>query len=143
MLNIGGLAVVVAVAFMSSAHAQSGPKTIWDGVYTSEQANRGQDLYDKKCSECHQDDLSGGGDEAAAVLRGADFFARWKDRPVAELFQKIAESMPKNAPGSLSPKDTADVVAFLFKKNQVPASDVDLSTDVGKLGQVVMTDKPR
>ncbi len=32
-------------------------KSQWDGVYTSEQAKRGQVLYDDQCSSCHGAEL--------------------------------------------------------------------------------------
>ena len=71
--------LIVGSVFVSEASAQRGPatpRTVWDGIYSPLQANRGQDAYDKQCVSCHQADLSGGGDEAAAVLRGPDFFAQ-------------------------------------------------------------------
>jgi mono/diheme cytochrome c family protein len=129
--------------FIGGASAQVGKKSIWDGVYTSDQANRGQEIYDKRCTECHQDDLSGGGDEAAPVLRGADFFARWNDKTVADLFQKISGSMPRTAPGTLSPSATNELIAFILKKNQIPASDAPLPVESAKLQQIVITDQPR
>jgi hypothetical protein len=76
--------MVLMVTFIAGASAQVGKKTVWDGVYTSEQANRGEETYDARCTGCHRDDLSGGGD-GAAVLRGADFFARWNDKTVGAL----------------------------------------------------------
>jgi mono/diheme cytochrome c family protein len=33
--------------------------SVWTGVYTTEQATRGTDLYQRVCSECHGDDLEG------------------------------------------------------------------------------------
>ena len=41
---------------LTSAQA---PRTVWDGVYTREQAQRGEKLYEQECGRCHGDDLTG------------------------------------------------------------------------------------
>ena len=139
---IGGLVFLWAVTLVTSAGAQ-GPKTVWEGVYTSEQANRGQGVYDASCAECHHDDLAGGGDEGASPLVGADFLARWNNRPLADLFGAVADGMPKSAPGSLKPDEYADVISFLLKKSLIPASDAALAADPASLGEILFTEKPR
>ena len=109
------LAVVLAGSPVTTRAAGLASKTVWDGVYTSAQANRGQGLYDKKCASCHQNDLAGGGDEAAAALRGADFFAQWNKKSVGDIYKTIGEGMPKDAPSSLTGEEVADLVAFILK----------------------------
>lgn len=135
--------VLVYAGVVAAAAAQSTPRTVWDGVYTPVQAARGQDVYDRSCGECHQADLSGGGDEAAAVLKGPDFFARWQGRSVGDLVNTISRSMPKTAPGSLTAEAYVDVVSFLMRKNLVPAGDAELSTDERALGQTAITARPQ
>lgn len=134
--------VLVYVGVIAAA-AQSPQRTVWDGVYTPAQAARGQDVYDKSCGECHQADLSGGGDEAAAVLKGPDFFARWQGRSVGDLVNTISRSMPKTAPGSLSAEAYVEVVSFLMRKNLVPAAETELSPDERVLGQIAITARPK
>lgn len=137
------LAVVLASSPIATRAAGIASKTVWDGLYSSAQANRGQTLYDKKCASCHMPDLSGGGDEAAAVLRGADFFAQWNNKSVGDIFKTIGEGMPKDAPGSLSGSEVADVVAFLLKKNLIPAGDKELPTSAATLTEVLVTSSPK
>ena len=36
-------------------------KSVWDGVFTAEQADRGAAAYKTSCSECHGGDLMGDG----------------------------------------------------------------------------------
>ena len=138
--------LVAASAFVvSGASAQRGPETaetVWDGIYSSRQADRGQEVYDEKCVFCHQVDLSGGGDEAAAVLLGVDFLAQWSNKSVGDLFRAISGTMPKNAPGTLDASTAADLVSFLLKKNQIPAGDAVLPTELATLNGILMTDKP-
>src|SRR5438876_3128832 len=35
-------------------------RSVWDGVYTEEQAKRGESIYRKECAVCHGDMLTGG-----------------------------------------------------------------------------------
>jgi hypothetical protein len=54
-------------------------------------------------------------------LAGADFGANWNGKPVSELFDKIRTTMPQGEEGTLSPNQTADLLAFLFQLNKFPA----------------------
>src|SRR5690242_9362493 len=55
--------------------APAATRTIWDGVFTQAQAERGRDVYRKSCSACHKADLLG--ESAAPALAGAEFVQRW------------------------------------------------------------------
>src|SRR3954466_515752 len=75
-------------------------RSVWDGVYTQEQANRGKLVYTEQCASCHGAELRGG-DETPPVT-GDIFLAKWNNRSVDELFESIRVSMPAGKPGSLS-----------------------------------------
>ncbi len=60
-----------AVPAAESQDAAAGGKTIWDGVFTEEQAGRGQKVYAVSCAPCHKTDLLG--DSGTPALAGADF----------------------------------------------------------------------
>ncbi len=104
----------------STAPSQS----VWDGVYTEEQAARGDALYSQTCAACHAPDLSGG--ETAPALAGADFKSNWSGLSVDDLFERIKVSMPGDNPGSLSRQQTADILAFVFSVNRFPAGKSEL-----------------
>ena len=57
-------------------------------------------------------------------------FASWAcwigKKSVGEVFEYIGQYMPEPAPGTLSPQQTRDVVAFLLKSNMLPAGSTDL-----------------
>ena len=55
----------------AQAAAAPGARTVWDGVYTEEQATRGTEAYKSACSECHGADLAGDG--FAPALTGSEF----------------------------------------------------------------------
>jgi mono/diheme cytochrome c family protein len=134
--------VVVTVLIAVPAAAQPANITIWTGVYTTQQSERGQKAYGQSCSSCHRDDLSGS-DDGAPALRGPVFIERWKDRPLSEMYFVLSESMPQDTPGSLSGKEYADIISFMLSRNDVPAGASELSSDMETLKRIVFTEKPR
>jgi mono/diheme cytochrome c family protein len=102
-------------------------KSQWDAVYTVEQATRGEQLYNKKCSSCHAMDLTGG--LHAPALVGSAFTPNWNNMSLFDLFEKMRTSMPEDDPGSLSRKQTADILAFMLQKGQYPAGTSELPTE--------------
>ena len=133
--SISTLGVVVS--------AQDNLRTVWSGVFTDEQAMRGQQTYIKTCGHCHRDDLTGGGSEVGApALRGPIFTYRWQDQPLSELFLTIGTTMPQNKPDSLTPQAVIDVVSFLLKANEMPPGTVELPAEVATLGKIRFIARP-
>lgn len=110
--------------------------TVWDGVYTDKQAQRGQALYQKLCSSCHGDKLVAKPDEDTPSLTGSDFEVDWNGRTLAEMFKQIQRKMPQDDPGTLTPKQTADLVAFLLSFNKFPAGKTELPADAESLASI-------
>ena len=125
------------------ASSQVEKKTIWDGVYTRQQARRGELAYRETCGYCHGLDLSGSevGGELAPELLGAIFVLRW-DGPLSQLFVKIDEDMPKDSPGAVTPQATIDIISYLLEANGARAGETELQPDRGKLSQILVTRKP-
>ena len=136
---MAALALVVAGAAYSSTAAQE--RTVWDGVFTEDQAQRGMGTYEQECSQCHLDDLLGDG--IAPSLIGAPFHFRWSDLSVGDMLVAIRTTMPQGAPASLSPRAYADIVAYLLQVNEFPAGDTELPTGVDDLeGIIIVEDAP-
>ena len=57
---IGAGAVVGMFVVCGAGVAARQARSVWDGVYTAEQALRGAPLYQQSCAECHGPDMSGG-----------------------------------------------------------------------------------
>ena len=123
--------VVFGIIIVLAAIAQT-TRSVWDGVYTDDQAKRGEGFYAKECASCHGTELTGG--EAAPPLAGDAFFANWNGLTLGDLFERIRISMPQNAPGSLSRQENADILAFILKVNQFPSgkSELDRQTEILK-----------
>jgi mono/diheme cytochrome c family protein len=92
-------------------------------IYSESQAERGSEVFRSVCSECHY----------RTEFHDDQFTSSWRRRSLADLFGHIQDTMPENAPGSLSSGQYADVVAYILSLNGVPAGTVDLPTDRGPL----------
>jgi S-disulfanyl-L-cysteine oxidoreductase SoxD len=128
---IAGLA---AIGALYSLGAQSPSRSVWDGVFTEEQANRGRALYGQECSGCHGDSLTGA-DEAPALSGGA-FIANWDGLTVGDLFERIRISMPANNPGKLNREKIADILSYLLAFNRFPAGKTELERQTEVLKQI-------
>ena len=136
VLPRGGAAVALALAAAAAAPAaQSAPRSVSNGVYTAEQAARGKALYDEQCAWCHGP-LRAFVPEMAALLGDHTFRARWRGRPLGELFDLIRRTMPQDAPGSLSPAQSAELVAYILSGNRKPAGPTPLADDAERLGRI-------
>lgn len=124
------VAFVVVIVFVSLAAAAS----VWDGVYTEEQAKRGEDIYYQRCGACHGPSLEGG--DMTPPLVGGTFTSTWNDLALSELFERIRITMPLNQPSTLSRQQTADVTAFLLKSNKWPAGQTELPRELEPLKEI-------
>src|SRR5438552_4127180 len=113
--GILGLAIVCAQA----------SRTVWDGIYTAEQAKRGQGLYNQQCASCHGDTLGGG--ESAPPLAGVEFLSNWSGLTVGDLFERTRTFMPQSKPGSLSREVNADILSYILSANQFPAGKNEMA----------------
>src|SRR5262245_5767531 len=115
------------------------PRTVWDGVYTDAQAERGRTAYQQACVACHRDDLRG--DNTAPSLVGESFTFLWGDMEVGELSARIQKLMPPERPGSLPAETYSDIIAFILQKNAFPAGMSELGTDPGALHILITTQR--
>ena len=144
---IGFLAAAVTGALLGSAlRAQQATTTttttggtLSSGVYTEDQAKRGQTVYAEACSKCHLDDLSGGA--TSPPLVGDEFLKGWTGKTVGALFDEVRMTMPFDSPGRLTPEQYADVLAYIFKANKFPTGGGELAHDVAPLQQVQIDKK--
>lgn len=105
-------------------HAQSAGNTVWNGVYTSAQAERGKQAYGQQCASCHGPSLAG--IDVAPALTGNTFQSNWNNTSAADLFDRIHTTMPLSDPGSLSSKTVSDIEAYILQANGFPAGKTEL-----------------
>src|SRR5262245_24711681 len=111
------LILVTVLLVQMAIRAQGSPpssRTVWDGVYTAAQADRGRGFYSEHCAKCHGGDLQGGEGRA---LTGDRFWTSWQETTVDRLLGHVSTNMPHSEDGSL--KGTlgaavyADIVAYI------------------------------
>ena len=101
------------------------------GVYTADQASAGEKTYGNICTGCHN----------LGSLSGSAFATKWKGRPLLDLYEQISEKMPEDDPGSLTPAESAQVVAYLLKVNGNPAGTQAVPTDAAELKKILIETK--
>jgi len=129
------LVSLLSVSVASTTASQS--HTVWDGVYTEEQATRGEQVYQDECAFCHLDDLLG--DAFATPLIDEAFTGRWEGEHLGDLMTVIQVTMPADRPATLGGEAVADVIAFLLKMNAYPAGDQELAANPDDLESIIVT----
>jgi mono/diheme cytochrome c family protein len=124
----------VSLAGVYSIHAQDATKSVWDGVYTDDQAKRGQGSYASECASCHGDQLTGG--EMAPPLAGGEFMSNWSGLTVGDLYERIRTGMPPANPAKVSREAKADIVAFILAYNKFPAGKQEMASRTEVLKQI-------
>ncbi len=134
--------LLVLLASTGGAWAQETPsreqRTVWDGVYTEAQAERGQAEYTAECSGCHAADLRG--DNTSPSLVGMSFAFLWGGSMLGALFRQVQEQMPTDRPGTLSAQTYRDILAFILRSNSYPQGNKELEAD--DLDHIVITENP-
>jgi S-disulfanyl-L-cysteine oxidoreductase SoxD len=128
-LRLGSTVTLSCALFLlSSVRAQEpaapAVRSVWDGVYTEDQAKRGEPVYHKECAACHGDQLTGG--ESAPPLTGGAFLSNWNGLTLGDLFDRIRKTMPQSNPGRLTRQQDADVLAFMLSRNKFPSGKTEL-----------------
>jgi quinoprotein glucose dehydrogenase len=130
----GGLRISEPYTLLPAQENAPPTRSIWDGVYTKEQARRGRTPYLKLCAECHATNLRGTEDSPALI--GRAFMRLWNGTTLDELFEITRVTMPVANPESLSGQVVADMVAYMLQGNKVPPGDSPLDPDLDVLRQI-------
>ena len=121
----------------SLLHAQE-PKSTSTGVFTEEQAKKGEAAYQRVCASCHGADLHSTEAEAPDLTDGAFKFG-WQGKTLAERFEIIRNTMPPGRRGSLDDQAYLDVVTYILRFNNVPAGKQALQPDINMLKQIAIS----
>jgi quinoprotein glucose dehydrogenase len=124
--------VVFGSVRAQEAAKPDGTRTVWNGVFTEEQAQRGRGLYAEHCARCHGSDLEGGENRA---LAGERFWISWQETTLDRLLGHITTNMPFSDDGAL--KGTlgaavyADITSHILSVNQFPHGTTELTAASG------------
>src|SRR5690606_975845 len=101
-----------------------------DGVFTASQADRGEQVFQNVCSGCH----------STSEWTDPAFLQMWSGVPLRDFCTQIHDTMPMDAPGSLSDQEYTDVIAYMFELNNLPVGSSELPTD--EAGQRAISIQP-
>jgi cytochrome c553 len=108
--------------------------SVWDGVYTPAQAERGKATFDVSCSRCHNSDLSGS--ERGPTLTGDKFQSNWMDGSLEAIFSFIRDQMPQGSANIVSDDSKADVLAYILQRNSFPPGKTELTANGARLDTI-------
>jgi len=123
-IPFSGFLLAACLVCVLRAQTPEDTRSVWDGVYTDDQAKRGEAVYQKECAPCHGDMLTGG--ESAPPLTGGGFQANWNGLTLGDLFDRIRKTMPLTAPGRMTRQQDSDVLAFMLSINRFPSGKTEL-----------------
>ena len=110
--------------------------TIYSGIFTEEQAERGGAIYREQCSSCHG--RTGRGTPQGPPITGAAMNS-YDGVPLIGLTEMIRITMPVGRPGSLSSRQLADVTAYVLSLHGAPAGEEELPADDDAYVEIMIT----
>ena len=140
MMRVALLAATVCwLVSLASVRAQApAVTTVWDGAYTTTQADRGRTLYGSYCGGCHGASLEG---REGKALAGTAFWNQWREQSVGDLLAYVSKNMPQGAAvGTLSPATYTDIVAHILRANDLPPGQTELTAASGASIRIVAKD---
>jgi mono/diheme cytochrome c family protein len=122
-----GLAALLGISLCVGL-AVAGPtpqKSIHDGVFTADQVQAGEEVFDDICLECHTNDVF-----------GPDYMLGWSGASVGEFYEQLEGTMPYESPGTLDDDQYTNVIVYLFAINGVAPGDSEMPTDLEQLREI-------
>src|SRR5689334_5096118 len=101
-------------------------QTVWDAVYTGDQARRGEVAYTQYCVGCHKPNLDG----IEGAMKGDAFIERRREDNLETLFLDMKATMPRGNPGGLPDQTYTDIISYLLQNNEMPAGSTELKPEV-------------
>lgn len=122
------------------AAAEGGERTIFDGVYTEEQADRGMGFFGTDCATCHSNTARGS--SAAPGLIGYALDSKYADQPLYTYFDYMRANMPPGNAGWFTDQEYADITAYLLELHGAPAGDTELEGTEEALSAIMIVPTP-
>jgi mono/diheme cytochrome c family protein len=139
VLVVAASSLIPVLVVAAPSHGADDATSVWQGVYTKAQAERGRANYFVACASCHGAQLQG--DTDAPDLAGDAFLRRWTDRSVGVLFTFTESQMPVGRPRSLGATGYADVIAHILAANRFPDGQRELPANSSVLDKIMIDRK--
>jgi cytochrome c5 len=111
--------------------------SVWNGVFTAAQAERGRQLYGRYCARCHGEDLA----NSRNPLAGDRFAEHWESRTLADLFRRIRDTMPAGEVASVAEPEKLETMVYVLQQNGFPEGGAELTPDGDALATIQITGK--
>ena len=122
---LSALCMTIAASLSAAQESSTADtRSVWDGVYTADQAMRGEASYKTACSSCHGETLKGAGESPALV--GMAFMSNWSGLPLADLYERIRRTMPRDNPARITRQQKVEILAFILSVNKFPSGNSNL-----------------
>lgn len=133
-LALAVLTVVIAlVASRADAQDAASPSALLTGAFSSAQAARGEEKFKEVCAACHNID----------EMAGARFRSSWADQTAGDILDFLSNAMPQGDPGSLTPEEYRNVIAFFLSRSGYPAGERELPSDKAELSKLRIVALPK
>lgn len=120
--------------------ADGADRTIFDGVFTAEQAAAGREHYMSVCVSCHENTARGG--PGAPGLIAFTLNNKYAGQPLFVYFDYMRQNMPPGQGGWFIDEEYAEIVAFLLELHGAPAGETELPSDEEGLNAIMIVPKP-
>lgn len=138
-----GAALACATAVAAAQTVK--PVSVWSGVYTAAQNKRGEEIHAAVCVMCHGPRLNGAGQPEmppSPAIAGPALLRKFAGANVAALFVVVRQTMPPDAPNTLTDQQAIDAIAHMFAVSGMPAGARELPTDLKALGNILIGAQP-
>lgn len=124
-LSIPLLVLLALPATDQEGESEEDVVSVQDGVYTREQAERGEKAYEERCYACHQPEEFTG-----AYIEG------WSGQTAHALYDLIRTTMPQDNPSALKSREYAEILAYLFYLNGLPPGETEMESSQSALKKI-------
>ncbi len=108
------------------ADGPDSPRTIYSGIYTASQADRGRTIQEAECFVCH----------AADDWAGGRLLTNYTGQSMLAFVEHLRSTMPLDEPGRLEYAQYVDVAARILQINNIPTGSGELTTDTDELAAI-------
>ena len=129
-----------AEAGAEAAADTGGERTIFDGVFTEAQADRGMEFFNSDCSGCHGNTARGGPGSPGLVAFTLD--SKYADQPLFNYWDFMRNNMPPGNAGWFTDQEYADITAYLLELHGAPAGDTELEGTQEALSTIMIVPTP-
>jgi hypothetical protein len=125
LIGAGTLAAQLGACTAFTAGSAPVSEPVSSGFFTPGQASRGERRFNQLCADCHR---------TVEITRS--WFSGAVHQTTGDLMTVMSMTMPQSSPGSLSPDQYTDILAFLLRLNDYPAGEEELPADSALLATI-------